>query len=63
MIPAPRVNVVQVPPPAPHILAPRPPPVVVPAGKLSPWIGILLKLFQLKWGWGGHTFLNKKFNI
>lgn len=47
MIPAPRVNVVQVPPPAPHILAPRPPPVVVPAGKLSPWLGILLKLFQL----------------
>lgn len=36
MIPAPRVNVVQVPPPAPHILAPRPPPVVVPAGKMRP---------------------------
>lgn len=35
MIPAPRVNVVQVPPPAPHILAPRPPPVVVPAGKMT----------------------------
>lgn len=35
MIPAPRVNVVPVPPPAPHILAPRPPPVVVPAGKMN----------------------------
>lgn len=35
MIPAPRVNVVPVPPPAPHILAPRPPPMVVPAGKIT----------------------------
>uniref|UniRef100_A0A8C6P0R4 Splicing factor 3a, subunit 1 n=1 Tax=Nothobranchius furzeri TaxID=105023 RepID=A0A8C6P0R4_NOTFU len=30
MIPAPRVNVVPMPPTAPHIMAPRPPPMVVP---------------------------------
>lgn len=33
MIPAPRVNVVPMPPTAPHIMAPRPPPMVVPTGK------------------------------
>lgn len=32
MIP-PRINVVPLPPTAPHIMAPRPPPMVVPAGK------------------------------
>lgn len=32
MIP-PRINVVPLPPNAPHIMAPRPPPMVVPAGK------------------------------
>lgn len=32
MIPAPRVNVVPM-PPAPHLMAPRPPPMVVPTGK------------------------------
>lgn len=31
MIPAPRINVVPMPPSAPHIMAPRPPPMVVPA--------------------------------
>ncbi|XP_030592957.1 splicing factor 3A subunit 1 [Archocentrus centrarchus] len=31
MIPAPRINVVPMPPAAPHIMAPRPPPMVVPA--------------------------------
>ncbi|XP_075895194.1 splicing factor 3A subunit 1 isoform X1 [Nelusetta ayraudi] len=31
MIPAPRINVVPLPPNAPHIMAPRPPPMVVPA--------------------------------
>uniref|UniRef100_G3PDS4 Splicing factor 3A subunit 1 n=1 Tax=Gasterosteus aculeatus aculeatus TaxID=481459 RepID=G3PDS4_GASAC len=30
MIPAPRINVVPMPPPAPHMMAPRPPPMVVP---------------------------------
>lgn len=34
MIPAPRINVVPMPPSAPHIMAPRPPPMVVPAGKM-----------------------------
>lgn len=36
MIPAPRINVVPMPPSAPHIMAPRPPPMVVPARKLTP---------------------------
>lgn len=31
MIPAPRINVVPMPPSGPHIMAPRPPPMVVPA--------------------------------
>ncbi|XP_008336618.2 splicing factor 3A subunit 1-like [Cynoglossus semilaevis] len=31
MISAPRINVVPMPPTAPHIMAPRPPPMVVPA--------------------------------
>ncbi|KAK3565271.1 hypothetical protein QTP86_004275 [Hemibagrus guttatus] len=31
MVHAPRINVVQMPPAAPHIMAPRPPPMVVPA--------------------------------
>ncbi|XP_033828207.1 splicing factor 3A subunit 1 [Periophthalmus magnuspinnatus] len=31
MIPAPRINVVPMPPSAPHLMAPRPPPMVVPA--------------------------------
>ncbi|KAK7933855.1 hypothetical protein WMY93_004751 [Mugilogobius chulae] len=31
MIPAPRINVVPMPPAAPHLMAPRPPPMVVPA--------------------------------
>lgn len=35
MIPAPRINVVPLPPTAPHIMAPRPPPMVVPAGKIQ----------------------------
>lgn len=35
MIPAPRINVVPMPPSAPHIMAPRPPPMVVPAGKME----------------------------
>uniref|UniRef100_A0A3Q1J7C0 Splicing factor 3A subunit 1 n=1 Tax=Anabas testudineus TaxID=64144 RepID=A0A3Q1J7C0_ANATE len=35
MIPAPRINVVPMPPSAPHIMAPRPPPMVVPAGKIK----------------------------
>lgn len=34
MISAPRINVVPMPPSAPHIMAPRPPPMVVPAGKM-----------------------------
>ena len=34
MIPAPRINVVPMPPSAPHIMAPRPPPMVVPTGKI-----------------------------
>lgn len=35
MIPAPRINVVPMPPPAPHMMAPRPPPMVVPTGKME----------------------------
>lgn len=35
MISAPRINVVPMPPSAPHIMAPRPPPMVVPAGKMK----------------------------
>lgn len=35
MIPAPRINVVPMPPSGPHIMAPRPPPMVVPAGKIK----------------------------
>lgn len=35
MIPAPRINVVPMPPSAPHIMAPRPPPMVVPTGKMN----------------------------
>jgi len=33
MLHTPRINVVPMPPSAPHIMAPRPPPMVVPAGK------------------------------
>lgn len=34
MVHAPRINVVQMPPAASHIMAPRPPPMVVPAGEM-----------------------------
>lgn len=35
MIPGPRINVVPMPPSAPHVMAPRPPPMVVPTGRMS----------------------------
>jgi len=35
MMPAPRINVVPMPPSAPHIMTPRPPPMVVPTGKMK----------------------------
>lgn len=33
MVHTPRINVVPMPPTAPHVMAPRPPPMVVPAGE------------------------------